>query len=163
MENLTQNEMDELIRNRYQSLIGYYWNASKSNKRWYKLTRSLTVIFGAAVTLVASLTSSEVIVQSSVAEKIFVIGTPVLAAMLTIIAGFSQSFQWGSTWQNMVITAEELQKELDKYLVTPADQRNYLEEAEKLNGYAITESKGFFDWMLGTATSLKNGAEPDNT
>lgn len=52
-------------------------------------------------------------------EKVFIPGTPILAALLTIIAVFSQSFQQGITWQNMVITAQELQLEFDKYLVTP--------------------------------------------
>jgi hypothetical protein len=75
--------------------------------------------------------------------------------MLTIIAGFSQSFQWGSTWQNMVITAQELQREFDKYLVTPEEKKNYLEEAEKLNSYVIRESQGFFEKMLGSALPSK--------
>jgi nanoRNase/pAp phosphatase (c-di-AMP/oligoRNAs hydrolase) len=155
MENLTANEKDQLIQQRYQKAIGYYWTASKFNKRWYKLTRSLTVIFGALVTLIASLTSSEIITGHAVIENLFALGTPVLAALLTIIAGFSQSFQWGSTWQNMVITAQELQMEYDKYLVTAEAERNYLEEAEKLNTYVITESQSFFEKMLGSAMPTK--------
>ena len=84
------------------------------------------------------------------------IGTPVLAALLTIIAGFTQSFQWGSTWQNMVITAEEMQREFDKYMVTPEGQKKYVEEAEKLNNYVIKESRSFFDRMLGTLVHVEN-------
>lgn len=48
-------EMDTHINDRYMEAINYYWNASKSNKKWYKLTRSFTVILGALVTLIASL------------------------------------------------------------------------------------------------------------
>ena len=54
-------DMDQYIQNRYRDAIAYYWNASKANKRWYKITRSLTIVFGALVTLIASLASSEFI------------------------------------------------------------------------------------------------------
>ncbi len=162
MENLNFDQEDKLIQGKYQKAIDYYWSASRSNKRWYKLTRSLTVIFGALVTLIASLTSSVIITAHPPIEKLFILGTPILAALLTIVAGFSQSFQWGSTWQNMVITAQELQKELDKYLVTPIEKRDYLVEAEKLNSYVITESRGFFERMLGSALSGKKPVNGDN-
>lgn len=143
--------MDNYIQGRYQEAIDYYQRASKANKRWYKITRSLTVIFGALVTLVASLSSSEIIKDSEVVTTLFSLGTPILAAALTIIAGFSQSFQWGSTWQNMVLTAQCLQKEYDNYLVTPPNERNDQEESEKLNTFVITETEGFFERMLGGA------------
>jgi hypothetical protein len=154
------NEMDKHIQKRYADAINYYWGASRANKRWYKRTRSYTVILGALVTLIASLTSSTIInhcVNLPFIEKciklkmVFDLGTPVLAAVLTIVAGFSQSFQWGSTWQNMVLTAQQLQKEYDRYLVSPVASRNYNAEAEILNGYVINESRGFFDRMLGIA------------
>jgi len=153
MENQDVNEKDKLIRKRYQDAIAYYWNASKSNKSWYKTTRSLTVITGAIVTLIAALTSSEIIAKSEIVQNIFTLSTPVLAALLTIVAGFSQSFQWGSTWQNMVLTAENLQKEFDKYQVTPVDEIDFAAEAEKLNKFVINESEGFFSRMLGSATN----------
>ena len=86
---------------------------------------------------------------SGLVETLFSIGTPILAASLTIIAGFSQSFHWGSTWQNMVLTAQYLQKEFDNYLLTPPNERNHQEESEKLNTYVITETEGFFERMLG--------------
>jgi len=156
MSSPVENEKDTLIQKRYRETISYYWHASNSNKRWYKLTRSLTVIFGALVTLISSLSSSEIIAESSTLEKVFALGTPVLAASLTVVAGFSQSFQWGSTWQNMVVTAEILQKEFDRYLVTPENERDYSKETEKLNEYVISESKGFFERMLGTAIPADN-------
>lgn len=152
MEN--KEEMDKYIQGRYDNLISYYWSASKKNKRWYKITRSLTVIFGALVTLIASLTSSELIVKIPLAESFFTLGTPILAALLTIIAGFSQSFQWGSTWQNMILTAQQLQKEYDLYLVTPSNERDYTKEVEKVNQFVIKETEGFFERMLGGTKAI---------
>ena len=149
MEEPNLIDLDKYIRDRYETSIRYYWAASRSNKSWYKITRSLTVIFGALVTLVASLSSSEIIKDSETVKNLFSMGTPVLAASLTIIAGFSQSFQWGSTWQNMVLTAQHLQKEYDKYLVAQPSERNYQAESDKLNSFVIIETESFFERMLG--------------
>ena len=162
MESSESNELDDLIQKRYQAAINYYWSASRSNRAWYKLTRSLSVIVGALVTLIASLASSKFIASYPITETIFALGTPVLAAILTIITGFSQSFQWGATWQNMVLTAQQLQKEYDKYMVTPEEERNYICEADKLNNFVITESSGFFDRMLGGAKPIKSNEDQDN-
>ncbi len=153
MEKLNEIDMDEYIQNRYKSAIDYYWRASTANKRWYKFTRILTVVFGALVTLIASLTSSTIIEKFGL-ENIFALGTPILAALLTIIAGFSQSFHWGSTWQNMVLTAQQLQKEYDNYLVTPVNERNFPDEADKLNKFVIIETESFFERMLGAAAPI---------
>jgi hypothetical protein len=151
MEGSKLDDLDKYIRDRYEKAITYYWAASRANKNWYKITRSLTVIFGALVTLVASLSSSTIFNDSTTIKTLFSLGTPILAASLTIIAGFSQSFQWGSTWQNMVLTAQRLQKEYDIYLVTPPKDRDYQEESEKLNTFVINETEGFFERMLGGA------------
>lgn len=163
METQNENVMDKHIQERYRDAINYYWGASRANKKWYKRTRSYTVILGALVTLIASLNSSTIIDKcifltdndECVLElkTLFALGTPILAAVLTTIAGFSQSFQWGSTWQNMVLTAQQLQKEFDRYLVTPLNERNFSKEAEILNSFVINESRGFFDRMLGIARS----------
>jgi hypothetical protein len=148
-EEPTLHDMDNYIQTRFKNAIEYYWAASRSNKHWYKTTRSLTIIFGALVTLVASLTSSEMINKFEGVQFLFSIATPILAASLTIIAGFSQSFQYGSAWQNMVLTAQQLQKEYDSYLVTPPDKRDYLKESNKLNSYVISETENFFERILG--------------
>ena len=140
MEKRNENDLDKYIQDRYWSAIDYYLSASKANKKWYKRTRSLTVIFGALVTLVASLASSTVFEGYEIIENTFKLVTPILAALLTIIAGISQSFQWGSTWQNMILTAQQLQKEFDKYLVTPVNERNFSEEVEKVNDFVIGET-----------------------
>lgn len=159
--------MDEHVLHRYTTAIAYYWSASRTNKKWYKVTRALTVILGALVTLIASLTSSTTI--SNIAGfdlgPLFSIGTPVLAAALTVVAGFSQSFQWGSTWQNMILTAQQLEKERDRYMLTPMSERNFKDEAEILNTFVINESVGFFDRMLGggklPGATLDNGKSED--
>lgn len=151
--NNATDHLDKYIRTRYESAINYYWTASRTNRSWYKITRALTIIFGAVVTLVASLSSSSIFPEEGSIHYIFSLGTPVLAAMLAIIAGFSQSFQWGSTWQNMVLTAQHLQKEYDKYLVSPPEERKYEEETIKLNTFVITETEGFFERMLGGVMS----------
>jgi hypothetical protein len=162
MEEPNVMNLDKYIRDRYQSSIDYYWAACRTNKRWYKITRSLTVVLGALVTLVASLSSSKILNDSSTVQTLFSLGTPILAATLTIVAGFSQSFQWGSTWQNMVLTAQHLQKEYDNYLVAPANERDYLEESAKLNLFVISETEGFFERMLGGAMpSSKRAKDKD--
>lgn len=163
MKTPKENDRDRYVQDRYRDVIDYYWTASSSNKNWYKSTRSLTVILGALVTLIASLASSEMIGQSPVAEPVFAFGTPILAALLTIISGFSQNFQWGSAWQNMVLTAQYLQKEFDKYLVTPEDERNFSEETEKLNAFVINETEGFFERMLGGAKPRSSKPEPSSS
>jgi hypothetical protein len=94
-------------------------------------------------------------------QILFALGTPLLAALLTIIAGFSQSFQWGSTWQNMILTAQRLPREFDEYLVTPENERNFLEEAEKLNGFVIIETEGFFERLIGRTISSGGKSEPE--
>ncbi len=152
---------DQYIDDRYREAIEYYWQASRNNKKWYKFTRAFTVILGALVTLIASLASSTLIVDNSPFDKIFIIATPILAACLSIIAGFSQSFQWGSSWQNMILTAQQLQKEYDRYLVTEPSERNYIAEADLLNKFVISETEGFFERMLGTGKSkVKIQQEP---
>ncbi len=154
-------DLDQYIQERYKSAIQYYWAASKANKQWYKITRSLTVIVGALVTLIASLSSSTLIEGVPIVEMTFALAAPVLAALLTVVAGFSQSFQWGSAWQNMVLTAQQLQKEFDSYLVSPVAERKYAEEADRLNSFVIIESEGFFERMLGGAKTSDKFAELD--
>jgi hypothetical protein len=62
----------------------------------------------------------------------------------------------------MVLTAQHLQKEYDKYLVTPPGERNYLSESDKLNSFVITETEGFFERMLGVATPGGGKRAKDN-
>jgi hypothetical protein len=160
---IDQVDDTEFVKKRYDSSIGYYWNASRSNKRWYKLTRSLTVVLGALVTLIASLSSSAFVMDNEFWGPVFAIGTPILAALLSIIAGFSQSFQWGATWQDMVMTAQRLEKERDRFLVTDPEERDLLKEIDILNDFIIHESEGFFGRLLGSnRISVDKANDNDN-
>ena len=139
---------DDYLLKKYKDQINYYWGASNSNKKSYKRYRSLTIILGALVTLVSSISSAEFIASSDVLRTIFAIGTPLVAVVLTIINGFAQSFHWGATWRDMVFGAQQLQKELDRILATPPEKRDHVKELETLNGLIIEETRGFFRRVL---------------
>lgn len=139
----------EYVEKRYKETIDWYWNASKNNKRAYKFTRGMTIILGALVTLVASISSAEFISSNLFWDRIFSIGTPLLAAFLAIIGGFSQTFQWGASWKDMVMTAQELEKDRDRFLVTKPELRNPTKELDKLNEHIIIESRSFFQRIFG--------------
>lgn len=147
---------DEYVLERYESAIDYYWKASRANKRFYKWTRILAVIFGAFVTLMSSLSSSEFVRATESVDLVFAIATPVLAALLAIIGGFSQSFQFGAAWQEMVLTAEELEAGRDRFVCTAKEDRNLLNEIESLNQLLLNESRGFFQRILGTTAPTKD-------
>ena len=151
-----QETMYEHVGKRYDEAIAYYWKASRSNKRTYKVTRILTLVFGAVVTLASSLSSASFISGSAFWGRAFAIGTPLLAAALAFLGGFSQTFQWGAAWQDMVLTAERLQKERDRFMVTKPEDLNLPEEMSLLNDFVIEESQGFFERILGRAKAVKS-------
>jgi Protein of unknown function (DUF4231) len=143
------------VLQRYERAIEYYWSASRINKRWYKWTRYLTVILGAAVTLLASISSSQLITgrwSTSVA-----VVTPITAAILTVVGGLSQTFQWGAAWQEMVLTAERLERQRDRVMVTTTDP---LHDLEALHSLVLGESRGFFTRILG---AVQTSGESDKT
>src|SRR5262245_24939819 len=88
----------QYVEERYDKVIAYYWATAGRNKLAYKWSRYLTIVLGATVTLVASLGSAKLPDGFGTA---IAIATPLLAATLTIIGGFSQSFQWGASWREM--------------------------------------------------------------
>jgi len=141
------------VLDRYDQQIGYYWQKSRANKRGYKWYRYMIVVFGALVTLVAALSSSEFITGSALLAATFAIATPVLAALLTILNGFSQSFQWGAAWREMVLSAERLEKERDRITVSPINERDPVSELEFMNSTVLEESQGFFNRILGRSQS----------
>lgn len=147
--------MDKLVDQRYIKAIDYYWKASRQNKRAYKLTRTLVIVLGALVTLISSLSSAQFIRNTPGWNLTFAIGTPMIAAALTIVGGFSQTFQWGAAWQDMVLTAQRLQKERDRFLVTKPEDRDLTEEMALLNDFVLVESQGFFERMLGSAKPVQ--------
>jgi hypothetical protein len=135
----------EYVLKRYEESIRYYWKASALNRRLYKWTRYLVVVFGALVTLLASISSTDVFTGRW--QLALQITTPLVAAILTIIGGLSQSFQWGAAWQEMVLTAERLERERDRILVSRSDPEKDL---EVLNTLVLRESEGFFMRILGS-------------
>ena len=52
---------ENYVLGRYEKSIKYYWRASRRNKRSYKLSRILTIILGASVTLISSISSASFI------------------------------------------------------------------------------------------------------
>ena len=83
----------EAVIRRYQKQIDYYWARGKGNKRRYITGRYLTIILGAAVTLLATLTSAEFIARSDTWDTILRIVTPLLAATLAVmVAGPRPAF-----------------------------------------------------------------------
>jgi hypothetical protein len=146
---------EQYILDRYKSAIDYYWNASSTNKKAYKRSRSWTVVLGALVTLISSLASSTFIVSSDFLNTLFAIGTPMIAALLTIISGFSQSFHWGATWRDMVVNASRLEKERDRFTATKAEEKDYKSELELLNSLVIEETQNFFSRVLDSEARPK--------
>ena len=154
---MTENETDTYayVLERYHSSIKYYWKASSHNRTAYKLTRSLTIVLGALVTLISSISTAEFISSNTSLQLPFAIATPILAAILTIAAGFAQSFHWGAAWRDMVINAQQLEKELDRFTVTPPDQIDLAKEVAVLNELVIDETQGFFQRILDSAKTLR--------
>ena len=135
----------EYVRERYEATIRYYWASSARNKRLYKWSRYLVVGLGAAVTLLTSISSSSLI-AGTLWENVVAVAAPLAAAVLAIVGGLSQSFQWGAAWREMVMAAERLEKERDRIVVTESDPAKDL---EVLNSYVLQESAGFFSRILG--------------
>ena len=149
-----QEMTHEYVRERYDRAIAYYWKASRNNKRAYKVTRILVLVFGALVTLASSLASAKFVDASPTWDRAFAIGTPLLAAALAFLGGFTQTFQWGAAWQDMVLTAERLEKERDRFMVTKPEDLKPAEEMSLLNDFVLAESQGFFERILGRAKTV---------
>jgi hypothetical protein len=146
-----QRNMNDYIEQRYQRQIDYYWRAGATNKRNYKFSRSAVIVLGATVTLLSSLTSAKFIQDNTIFSWLgtaFAIATPIAAATLTIINGFIQSFQSGAAWRDMVLNAERLEKERDRFRATPEENKDYTTELESLNSIVLNESTAFFRRIL---------------
>jgi Protein of unknown function (DUF4231) len=148
--------MDEkYVLDRYKSQIDYYWKTSSSNKKAYKRSRTWTITLGALVTLVSSLASATFIDSNDFLNTLFAVGTPLIAALLTIISGFSQSFHWGAAWRDMVVHASRLEKERDRFLATKAEEKNFQSELDLLNSMVIEETQSFFQRVLDSEVKPK--------
>jgi len=142
--------MDEYVLSRYKRQIDYYWKAGGINKRTYKLNRTLVIVLGATVTLLSSMASAVFIENNVWLKTIFSIATPLCAAVLTITNGFIQSFQSGAAWRDMVLNAERLEKERDRFLATPEKDRNHKKELDILDSIVLDESTSFFKRIMGS-------------
>jgi ABC-type multidrug transport system fused ATPase/permease subunit len=145
----------EFVLKRYDDAIRYYWKSSTFNRRLYKWSRYLVVVFGAAVTLLASIATSSMITGTW--STVVGVVTPIVAAALTIIGGLSQSFQWGAAWQEMVLSAERLERERDRIMVTRSDP---IKDLEVLHSLVLQESEGFFTRILGSVQTTVRDKEP---
>ena len=149
------------VLDRYNDKIKYYWKAATTNKRAYKLSRIVTVILGALVTLISSLTSADFIISVPWLKITFAIATPLFAAVLTISGGFAQSFHWGATWSDMVLNAERLEKEYDRVKITKPENIDLAKEVELLNEIVITETQSFFQRVLDVTKIITKPKKQD--
>lgn len=143
-------DLDKYVHQAYDKQIDWYWKTSSYNKQSYKRYRFWTIVLGALVTLIASLTTTEIITKDPIIKGIFTLLTPILAAVLTIINTMSQNFQWGATWRDMVINASRLQKEKNRFLATKAEERDYRKELNRINSIVLEETQAFFRRILDT-------------
>ena len=162
-------DLDKYVHQTYEKQINWYWNASSKNKKSYKRYRTWTIVLGALVTLISSLTTTELIANIPILSNIFIILTPVLAATLTVSNTLSQNFQWGATWRDMVVNATRLQKEKNRFLATEAKERKYKRELIIINNIVLQETEAFFKRILDTeavpmeAPPKENGSDEDTS
>ena len=153
-------DIDKYVYEMYVNQIDYYKRSGSYNKKYYKNYRSLTIILGALVTLIASLASSKFIATYDWLEATFMVATPLLAFTLTVINGLSQNFQWGATWRDMMVNRQRLEKERDRFLSTPVEKRNYKAELKVMNDIVLEEIKAFFQRILDS--EVVPTASPDD-
>jgi hypothetical protein len=139
---------ESYVLNLYREKIEYYWTASRKNKNSYKNYRAWSVILGALVTLVSSISAAEFIQSNNGMRIAFAVATPIIAATLTIIGGLGQNFHWGATWRDMVVNATRLEMERDRFLATKPEKRNLEKELGILNAILLDETKNFFQRVL---------------
>jgi hypothetical protein len=145
---------DNYVLQQYEAKIKYYWDASRSNKTAYKRYRTWTVILGAAVTLISSMSAAEFIQSAEPLRITFAIATPLLAATMAVISGLGQNFRWGATWRDMVVNATRLEMERDRFLAT-ASNRDCEKELAVINGIILEETKSFFQRLLDSELKEK--------
>ena len=154
LENIDQildgkiDDKDAYVHAAYERAIGYYRNASRSNKFYYKSYRFLTIFLGAVVTLTSSLAATTFVEGIPWLDTTLDFAVPIIAALLTIITGLSQSFQWGSAWRNMMVNKQRLEGERDRFLATEPRRRDYRKELSILNSIVLAETESFFQRVL---------------
>jgi hypothetical protein len=146
---------EQYILNQYKKKIDYYWAVSSINKHAYKRYRSWTIILGALITLISSISAAEFIQSVNWLRILFAIATPVIAASSAIMAGLGQNFHWGATWRDMVLNATRLEKERDRFLATKDETRDLEKELDILNTLVLEETRNFFQRILDSEIKPK--------
>lgn len=160
MSDLEQPQVvdEQYVLKQYKDKIDYYWAVSSINKHAYKRYRSWTIILGALVTLISSISAAEFIQSVNWLRILFAITTPVVAATLAIMGGLGQNFHWGATWRDMVLNASRLEKERDRFLATKPENRDIEKELDILNTIIIEETRNFFQRVLDSEIKPKDSS-----
>jgi hypothetical protein len=154
---------EQYVLKLYQSKIDYYWKASGTNKRSYKFYRTWTIILGALVTLISSISAAEFLQSIPWLRILFVVLTPLIAATLTILNGLGQNFHWGATWRDMVIGAARLERARDHFLATSPENRDLQKELDTLNSTVLEETTNFFQRVLDSEVKPQDGGSGNPT
>lgn len=147
------DDKDAYVHNAYERAIGYYRRTGKTNKFYYRSYRFLTIFLGSLVTLTSSLAATTYVEGIPWLDTTLGFAVPIIAAILTVITGLSQSFQWGSAWRNMMVNKQRLEGERDRFVATESRQRNYRRELAILNGIVLAETESFFQRVLDSESS----------
>lgn len=149
---------EQYVLKQYESKINYYWAASSNNKKAYKRFRTWSIILGALVTFVSSLSAAEFVQSLDWLRILFAIATPIIAATLTVIGGLGQNFHWGATWRDMVVNATRLEKERDRFMATGPEKKDIEKELDTLNTIVLEETKSFFQRVLDSEVKPKESS-----
>ena len=147
---------EQYVLKQYESKINYYWAASSNNKKAYKRFRKWSIILGALVTFVSSISAAEFVQSVNWLRITFAVATPVIAATLTVIGGLGQNFHWGATWRDMVVNATRLEKERDRFMATSPEKKDIKGELDTLNSIILEETKNFFQRVLDSEVKPKD-------
>jgi hypothetical protein len=110
----------------------------------------------------SSFSSASFIEENSGLKISFAVLTPLLAALMTIIGGFVQSFHWGAAWRDMVLNAQELEKSRDLFLATKPENRDLKQELDNLHQIVIKETKSFFQRVIDSEIKPKENNNADS-
>jgi hypothetical protein len=138
-------DFDKFVSENYHSQINYYWTSASKNKKNYRVYRVLPIFLGAFLTFTTAISSTDYIAKNEIYRAVFAIGTPLLAVLLTITNELSKITNWSINWRDSNLTALRLEKELNRFLTTKVDEREYQKELEKIYDITSKEAKEFFN------------------
>jgi hypothetical protein len=98
---VSDQEFQEYLKGRFETLVKYYDNRSKSNKRWHRVCSVLIILISASLVP---------IVSTGVLADHRVIGG-VLAASVVVATAIGAYFQFNENWLNYRATWDALQRE----------------------------------------------------